>query len=169
MRVAENVLPTRKAHYWIRASACHHSLWPEGHWPTWECSSYSKYCGKKFGKVSRELLMKNKFEVFNKVERGFLGRWFMLCHLCCLLPNGALIAFLLLVPQLKPLFTFAFIFSISLNFPYLLFNYYLALFAFCKLFALKTLSFTAVAWEQENEIFLLQKKLIWLLVLFPLC
>lgn len=62
----------------------------------------------------------------------------MLCHLCYLLPNGALIAFLLLVPQLNPLFTFAFIFGTSLNFPYLLFNYYLTLFAFCKLIALKT-------------------------------
>lgn len=121
------------------------------------------------GKVSRELLLINNFEVFNELERHFLGGWFMLCYLCCLLPNGVLIAFLLLVPQLKPLFSFAFIFSTSLNFPYLLFNYDLALFAFCKLIALKTLFFTSVSWEQENEICLLQKNLIWLLVLFPLC
>lgn len=69
----------------------------------------------------------------------------------CLLPNGVLIAFLPLVPQSKPLFTFAFIFSTPLNFPDLRFNYNLALFAFCKLIALKTLSFTTVSWEQETK------------------
>lgn len=53
VRVAENLLPTRKAHYWIRASARHHSLWPEESWPTSVCSFYSKYCSKKFWKVSR--------------------------------------------------------------------------------------------------------------------
>lgn len=74
----------------------------------------------KFGKVSRELLIINNFEIFNELERSFFGGWFMLCHLSCLLPNGVLIAFLLLVLQLKPFFTFAFIFSTSLNFPYLL-------------------------------------------------
>lgn len=36
----------------------------------------------------------------------------------------------------------------------------LALFAFSKLIALKTLSLTTVSWEQENEICLLQTKLI---------
>lgn len=90
----------------------------------------------EFGKVSRQLLTINNFEVFNELERGFLGGWFILCHLCCWLPNGVLIAFLLLVSQLKPLFTFASIFSTSLNFPYLLFNYDLAIFACCNLIAL---------------------------------
>lgn len=42
MRVAENVLSTRRAQYWIRLSACHHSQWPEENWPALECSSYSK-------------------------------------------------------------------------------------------------------------------------------
>lgn len=69
----------------------------------------------------------------------------------CLLSNGVLIAFLPLVPQSKPLFTFAFIFSTPLNFPDLRFNYNLALFAFCKLIAMKTLSFTTVSWEQEMK------------------
>lgn len=69
----------------------------------------------------------------------------------CLLPNGVLIAFLPLVPQSKPLFTFAFVFSTPLNFSDLRFNYNLALFAFCKLIALKTLSFTTVSWEQETK------------------
>lgn len=80
----------------------------------------------EFGKVSRQLLTINNFEVFNELERDFLGGWFILC---CWLPNGVLIAFLLLVLQLKPLFTSASIFSTSLNFPYLLFNYDLAIFA----------------------------------------
>lgn len=83
----------------------------------------------------------------------------MLCHLFCLLPNGVLIAFLPLVPQSKPLFTFAFIFSTPLNFPDLRFNYNLALFAFCKLIALKTL-FHYCFLGAGNKICLLQKKLI---------
>lgn len=78
VRVAENVLSARKAQYWIRASACRHSLWPQENWPT--CQSQSAPLtpsavahSTKFGKVSRELLIINNFEVFNELERGFLG------------------------------------------------------------------------------------------------
>lgn len=48
VRGAENLLSARKAQYWIRVSACRHSLWPQENWPTCqglECSSDSEYCG----------------------------------------------------------------------------------------------------------------------------